>query len=80
MARRKISSIYRVSKKDRAIIPQALREVLGIILADSVAVEIQQGQVVLKKVPPRDRDYLDAVAETLSEWTSAADEEAYGDL
>ena len=47
---------------------------------DCVAFEIVQGQVVLKKVQPLDSDYLDAVAGTLNEWTSEADEEAYHDL
>jgi AbrB family looped-hinge helix DNA binding protein len=69
-----------VTKKYQATIPQAVREVLGITQGDCVAFEINQGQVVLKKVLPLDWEYLNAVTETLSEWTSAADEEAYGDL
>ena len=80
MTRRKTSPISRVTKKYQATIPQAVREVLGITQGDCVAFEINQGQVVLKKVPPLDWEYLNAVTETLSEWTSAADEEAYGDL
>ncbi len=69
-----------MTKKYQATIPQAVREVLGITQGDCVAFEINQGQVVLKKVLPLDWEYLNAVTETLSEWTSAADEEAYGDL
>lgn len=79
MATRKTSLISRVTKKYQATIPQAVREALGITQGDCVAFEIQLG-VVLKKVPPLDWDYLNAVAETMSEWTSAADEEAYSDL
>ncbi len=45
-----------------------------------MAFEIEQGQVLLKKVPPLDWDYLDAVAGTLGEWASEADEVAYSDL
>ncbi len=80
MATRKTSPVSRVTKKYQATIPQAVREALGITQGDCVAFEIQSGQVVLKKVPQMDWDYLNAVAETMSEWTSAADEEAYSDL
>jgi AbrB family looped-hinge helix DNA binding protein len=80
MATRKTSPISRVTKKYQATIPQAVREALGIIQGDCVAFEIQSGQVVLKKVAQMDWAYLNAVAETMSEWTSAADEEAYRDL
>ena len=57
-----------------------MREALGITQGDWVAFEIQSGQVVLKKVPQMDWDYLNAVAGTMSEWMSEADEEAYRDL
>lgn len=80
MATRKTSPVSRVTKKYQTTIPQAVREALGITQGDCVAFEIQSGQVMLKKVPQMDWDYLDAVAETMSEWTSAADEEAYRDL
>lgn len=79
MATRKTSLISRVTKKYQATIPQAVREALGITQGDYVALEIQSG-VVLKKVLQMDWDYLNAVAETMSEWTSVADEEAYRDL
>lgn len=80
MPTRKTSPVSRVTKKYQATIPQAVREVLGITQGDCVAFEVQSGQVVLKKVSPLDWDYLDAVSGTMSEWTSAADEEAYRDL
>jgi len=79
MPTRKSSPVSRVTKKYQATIPQAVREVLNITQGDCVAFEIRSG-VALKKVPPLDWDYLSAVAETMSEWTSAADEEAYRDL
>lgn len=66
MATRKTSPISRVTKKYQATIPQAVREALGITQGDCVAFEIQSG-VVLKKVAQMDWDYLNAVAETMSE-------------
>lgn len=79
MPTRKTSPVSRVTKKYQATIPQAVRKLLGITQGDFVAFEIQSG-VVLKKVPPLNWDYLNAVAGKMSEWTSAADEEAYRDL
>ncbi|WP_236738886.1 AbrB/MazE/SpoVT family DNA-binding domain-containing protein [Chroogloeocystis siderophila] len=70
----------RVTKKYQATIPQEVRKVLKIAQGDCVAFEIESGQVILKKVPSLDWNYLNAVAETLGEWESAADEEAYSDL
>jgi AbrB family looped-hinge helix DNA binding protein len=80
MTKRKATPISRVTKKYQATIPQEIRQVLDINQGDSVTFEIEEGQVVLKKVLPLDWDYLNAVSETLTEWSSAADEEAYGDL
>lgn len=80
MSRRKVSPISRVTKKYQATILQTIREVLGIKQGDCVAFEIQQGQVVLKKVPSLDWDYLNAVSQTLGEWASEADEAAYHEL
>ncbi len=63
MARRKISSIYRVIKKKISTISQAFKKALGITQADCVAVEIQRVQVGLTKIIPLDGDYFDAVGE-----------------
>jgi AbrB family looped-hinge helix DNA binding protein len=79
MARRK-SLVSRVTKKYQATIPQDVRKVLAIQQGDCVAFEIKSGQVLLKKAPSIDWHYLNAVAETLGEWASATDEEAYSNL
>ncbi len=80
MPKRKIASVSKVTAKYQATIPQAVREMLEIDRGDCVTFEIEEGQVVLKKVLPLDWEYLNAVSDTLSEWSSAADEEAYRDL
>ena len=38
------------------------------------------GKVSVRRVEPIDVDYLSALNGTLSEWNSAKDDEAYGDL
>jgi AbrB family looped-hinge helix DNA binding protein len=80
MTKPRISSVSKVSKKYQATIPLAVREILGIQQGDCIAFEMEQGKVVLKKVPQIDWEYLDAVSEIMSEWSSNSDEEAYGDL
>ncbi len=78
IAKSKLTS--RVTQKYQATIPQAIREKLGIEKGDSVAFEIKEEGVLIKKVSPIDWEYLAAISDTMSEWSSVADEEAYGDL
>ncbi|MDJ0531078.1 MAG: AbrB/MazE/SpoVT family DNA-binding domain-containing protein [Xenococcaceae cyanobacterium MO_207.B15] len=70
----------KVTQKYQATIPQAIREKLGIEKGDHVTFEIQEEGVLLKKVSPLDWEYLESVSDTLSEWSSEADEKAYRDL
>jgi antitoxin PrlF len=77
-AKTKLTS--KVTQKYQATIPQAIREKLEIVQGDRIIFEIEDEKVVLKKLAPIDWEYLKSVSETLSEWSSIADEEAYGDL
>ena len=77
---RKAAPISKVTTKFQATIPQSIREALGINAGDRVQFEVEGERVVLTKLPDLDWEYLEAVSETLGEWASAADEEAYGDL
>ncbi|AFZ37275.1 transcriptional regulator, AbrB family [Stanieria cyanosphaera PCC 7437] len=78
IAKNKLTS--KVTQKYQATIPQVVREKLAIEKGDRVIFEIQDEKVVLKKLSPVDWEYLESVSATLSEWSSEADEEAYGDL
>lgn len=80
MAGLKQMNISRLTKKYQATIPSAARKALGVEPGDSVVFEIEAGQVIVKKASDVDWNYLQAVSNTLSEWNSAADEEAYSDL
>ncbi|MEM9567597.1 MAG: AbrB/MazE/SpoVT family DNA-binding domain-containing protein [Cyanobacteria bacterium P01_E01_bin.34] len=77
---RKAAPISKVTTKYQATIPQTIRQALGINAGDRVQFEIEGDKVILRKLPDLDWDYLEAVSETLGEWASAADEEAYADL
>ncbi len=70
----------KLTRKYQATIPAAVREALQLGAGDTVAFDIEDGQVKLRKSQPLDRDYLRGIEETLSEWASEADEQAYGEL
>lgn len=72
--------IVKVSSKFQTTIPNEVREQLKLKIGDSVIFEIIDGLVVLKKIDSLDKTYLKAVAQTLSEWDSQEDENAYYDL
>ena len=80
MTERKNPITSKVTQKYQATIPQTIRKKLGIQQGDRIAFEIEAEQVIIKKVLPLDWEYLEAVGDTLSEWSSEADEQAYCDL
>ncbi len=75
-----MTSISRLTSKYQATIPLAVRAALGIKQGDAVAFELADGVVRLTRATPRDIAFAQAVEGTLSEWHSAADDEAYREL
>ncbi|UTP71885.1 AbrB/MazE/SpoVT family DNA-binding domain-containing protein [Alteromonas sp. LMIT006] len=74
------SSLSRLTQKYQATIPQAVREELGLHAGDQVVFEQQSGHITLRKAQPIDLAFTHAVQETMTEWNSLDDEEAYRDL
>jgi antitoxin PrlF len=72
--------VSRLSSKGQVTIPVDLRKAIGIKSGDMVVYELQGKRVTLKRVDPFDAAYHAAVAETLEEWNSPEDEEAFNDL
>lgn len=72
--------ISKVSSKYQATIPLKVRKLLGIKQGDTVAYDIDNGEVKLRRATPVDLAYSRAVAATLMEWDSKADDDAYRDL
>lgn len=72
--------VSRVTTKYQATIPLEIRRFLNLKPGDSVAFEIKNGVVRVARATPRDLAYAEAIEGTLNEWTSNADEEAYGEL
>lgn len=73
-------SSSRVTKKFQATIPQKIRLLLGIEEGDLLGFEVINNQVFVRKVTPIDIEFAKALQDTLTEWNSEADEEAYSDL
>lgn len=66
--------------QNQTIIPEAVLQALKLREGDAIVFEIDQTGVHLRKAPPIDQAFTEALQGTLSEWDSAADDEAYADL
>jgi AbrB family looped-hinge helix DNA binding protein len=76
-----MTTIAKITAKGQTTIPQDIRAALHVGPGDLIAWEMaEDGTARVHRVQPLDVEYLRAVEGTLSEWTSAADEEAYRDL
>jgi AbrB family looped-hinge helix DNA binding protein len=73
-------NISRLTSKYQATVPTAVRESLGLKAGDAVLFEITPDGVVLTKATDQDLEFARSLTGALSEWSSAADEDAYRDL
>jgi antitoxin PrlF len=72
--------ISRISGKGQVTIPRKVRESLRAGAGDWIEYEVRDNVVVLKRLEPFDRAFHAALADTLNEWSSPEDEEAFRDL
>jgi antitoxin PrlF len=71
----------RLTQKHQVTIPKSVRKTLGLTTGDIVAFEEgPDGEIRLYKVTSLDIEFAAALEDTLSEWYSDADEEAYRHL
>lgn len=70
----------RLTRKYQATIPAGVRKTLDLHAGEVVAFDIQGNEVRLRKATPIDLEFAEALTDTLSEWASREDEEAYRDL
>ena len=70
----------RLTTKYQATIPAVVREKLGLGKGDVVCFEETKEGVFLRKALPADLAYTRALTETLGEWSSREDDEAFHDL
>ncbi|TWA69414.1 AbrB family looped-hinge helix DNA binding protein [Azospirillum brasilense] len=72
--------ISRLAADNRALIPQDVRDALGLKEGDPILFSVKDGQAVIRKAPIVDTAYLKALEGSLSEWASPEDDEAFDDL
>ena len=72
--------VSKLSSKGQVTIPAVIRTAMSLKPGDFIAYELNGKTVKLKKIEPFDAAYHAAVAETLEEWNSPEDEEAFSDL
>ena len=72
--------VSKLSNKGQVTIPIEIRRALGIKPGDLVAYELQGQYIRLRRITPFDDAFHSAVSETLEEWNSPDDEEAFNDL
>ena len=70
----------RISSKGQVTLPKRVRQTLGAKPGDLIAYEIEGNVVTLKRVDPFDAAFHAALSQTLGEWNTAEDEEAFGGL
>jgi len=70
----------RITSKAQTTVPKEVRKALGAGPGDVLAYEIEGRRITVRKLQPIERAHLRALQETLSEWASPADAEAYDDL
>jgi len=71
----------KLTTKSQATIPAKIRTILGVHPGDSIVFEVSENsKVLLRKATPIDLEFAKALEDTLSEWLSKNDEEAYCDL
>ena len=69
-----------LTSKGQVTIPKEIRDALDLSPGDRVGYELEDGSVRLRRVDPFDAAFHETLSETLDEWASAEDEEAFRDL
>ena len=70
----------KITSRGQATIPKSIREAAGLYAGDVLVFETDGDRVMVRKAAQGYDDHLQALSETLGEWTSAEDEEAWRDL
>jgi len=70
----------KLTSRGQTTIPKTIREAASLRRGDVIAFEIAGDHVVLRKVHSERDDYLRGLADTMDEWATAEDEDAWRDL
>ncbi len=70
----------KLSSKGQVTLPKAVRDKIGAKAGDTIGYDITDGAVILRRLEPLDAAFHAALSQTLDEWTTPEDEEAFRDL
>lgn len=70
----------KLTKKYQATMPEPVRRRLHLEAGDTIAFDIEEDDIHLRKARPVDLAFTQSLEGILAEWASQADEEAYRDL
>ena len=70
----------KISSKGQVTLPKGVRERLGAEPGDIVAYEIAGDTVTITKIKPFDKAFHASVSQTLTEWNTSEDDEAFRGL
>ena len=72
--------LAKITSKGQVTIPAAIRKAAKLKESDMLTFEIEDDHLIVRKIMAPVDFYLNGVSETLNEWTSEEDEEAWSDL
>ncbi len=72
--------VSKMTLRGRTTVPKPVREAVNLREGDAIAFESVGDRIHLRKVAPAPDEYSSNVFETLGEWASQEDEEAWRDL
>jgi AbrB family looped-hinge helix DNA binding protein len=72
--------IARISAKGQTTIPVSIRKAAHMEAGDTLAFEIKGDHLIVRKIESPTDAYLKGIEETLNEWSSPEDEEAWNGL
>ncbi len=70
----------RLSSKGQVTLPKEVRDQIGAKPGDTIRYEVEDGVVILKRAEPFDIAFHAALSQTLDEWNTPQDKEAFRDL
>ena len=72
--------VSKLSRKGQVTVPKKVRDTLRARPGDWIEYEVQGDVILLRRAEPFDRAFHAALSDTLTEWLTPEDEEAFRDL
>ncbi len=74
------TSVSKLTSKYQTTVPEPVRNLLHLGAGDTIAFDIEDSNVHIRKARSVDTVFAQSLQGTLTEWASAEDEEAYSEL